>query len=204
MQNGFELSSLKVVLVHQVHEVAEWFGYETRNKYQILDEHKRPLGFAAEQQKGILGFLMRQFLGHWRKFDVHFYTADRQLAFVGHHPFRWLFSRIEIKDTAGKTIGAIQKRFSILTKRFDVENSRGLVIMEVASPIWKIWTFTFMNQGQALAHVKKKWSGLFAEGFTDKDNFLVEFNSPTMTEEEKTLVMASAVFIDLLYFEKKG
>ena len=192
------------LLVKQVHEVAEWFGFETRNKYEIHDERGSAVGFAAEQQKGILGFILRQYLGHWRKFDVHFFTPDRKLALVGHHPFRWFFERIELRDTSGKYIGAIQKRFSILTKRFDVENARGMTIMEVSSPIWKIWTFTFMHQGREVASVKKKWSGILSEAFTDKDNFLVEFTDRSMSESERTIVMASAVFIDLLYFERKG
>jgi uncharacterized protein YxjI len=203
MLHGFDLTKMKVVLVHQVHEIGEWFGFETRNKYEILDENKIPLGFAAEQQKGFWGFIMRQYLGHWRKFDVHFFSHDRQLALVAHHPFRWILQRIEIRNLQGQVIGVVQQRFSILTKRFDIENSKGLVLMEVASPVWKMWTFNFMHAGTIIAAVKKKWSGIFAEGFTDKDNFLIEYNSPTMTEEEKVIVMASAVFIDLLYFENK-
>lgn len=202
--DNFNLSNLKFVFVHQIHEIGEWFGFETRNKYQIMDENKKPIGYAAEQQKGILGFLFRQYLGHWRRFDVHFFTADRQLLMVGHHPFRWFFERIEISDTQGHRLGAIQKRFSILTKRFDVENEKGMTIMEVSSPIWRLWTFTFMNQGQKIAEVKKKWSGFLAEAFTDKDNFVVEYVDPSMNEKEKLVVMASAVFIDLLYFEHKA
>lgn len=201
--SGMSLSGLKVILIHQVHEIGEWFGFETRNKYQILDETKTPIGFVAEQQKGILGFLFRQYLGHWRKFDVHFFTADRQLWLVAHHPFRWFFERIEIRDTQGQNIGAIQKRFSILSKRFDVENARGMTVMEVSSPIWRLWTFTFKHQDKKVAEVQKKWSGVFSEMFTDKDNFLVEFSDPTLSEEERRLVMVSSVFVDLLYFEKK-
>ena len=191
------------LLVKQVHELGEWIGFETRNKYQIQGERGQPLAFAAEQQKGILGFLLRQYLGHWRKFDIHFFSPDRRLIMVGHHPFRFFFERIEIRDAAGNHLGAIQKRFSILTKRFDVENERGMTIMEVASPVWKLWTFSFKNQGREVASVKKKWSGIFSEALTDKDNFLVEFTSKTMTESERRIVMASAVFIDLLYFENK-
>ena len=201
--SAFELGRHDVILVNQVHELGEWFGFETRNKYQIMDEKQVPLGYAAEQQKGILGFILRQYLGHWRKFDVHFFTPDRQLALVGHHPFRWLFQRIEICDPQGRVLGAIQQRFSILSKRFDVENAKGMTIMEVSSPIWKLWTFSFMHQGKKLAQVQKKWSGLFAESLTDKDKFMVEFSSPTLNETERTVVMASAVFIDLLYFETK-
>ena len=115
MEN-FSLKDLKIVLVHQVHELGEWLGFETRNKYQILDEKKVPIAYAAEQQKGIFGFLLRQYLGHWRKFDVHFFTADRQVLMVAHHPFRWFIERIEVFDANKKLLGAIQKRFSILSK----------------------------------------------------------------------------------------
>jgi uncharacterized protein YxjI len=200
---GINLENMKSILVHQVHELGEWFGFETRNKYEIFDENKKSIGFAAEQNKGFLGFLARQFLGHWRSFEIHFFSSQRQLAFIAHHPFRWYFQRLEVKSTDGKKLGAIQKRFSIFTKRFDIENAKGLVVMEVASPIWKLWTFNFMHAGKAMASVKKKWSGLLAEGFTDKDNFLVEYSSPTLTEEEKIVILASAVYVDLLYFEKK-
>lgn len=192
------------VHVRQIHEIAEWLGFETRNKYEILDENKGQIGYAAEQQKGILSFLFRQYLGHWRKFDVHFFTPDRQLFMIGHHPFRWFFERIELRNQQGLMIGAIQKRFALLSKKFDLENERGQVILEVSSPLWKIWTFSFMRRGKKAAEVKKKWAGILSEGFTDKDNFLVEYFEPTMSENEKYLVMASAVFIDLLYFERKA
>lgn len=190
--------------MNQVHEIGEWLGFETRNKYQIRDEHKMIIGYAAEQQKGILGFLFRQLLGHWRRFDVHFFTADRDLAFIGHHPFRWFFERIEVRDAQGKFLGAIQKKFSILTKRFDIENEQGQTSLQVSSPIWKLWTFKFMRQGTLVAQVNKQWSGFLAEAFTDKDNFMVQFNSSALTEQERSVVLASSVFIDLLYFEKKG
>lgn len=197
------IRGLKKILVHQVHELGEWIGFETRNKYQIMNENKIVLGYAAEQQKGILGFLLRQYFGHWRKFDVHFFTPDRQLSIVAHHPFRWFFERIEVRDTSGKYLGAIQKRFAILTKRFDVENEKGMTILEVASPVWRIWTFTFMSRNQKVAEVRKKWSGLLAEAFTDKDNFEVEYIDHGMPPSERHLVMVSSVFVDLLYFERK-
>jgi len=201
---SFDLTQTKTVLIRQVHELGEWFGFETRNKYQIMDQEKVVIGYAAEQQKGILGFIFRQYLGHWRKFDVHFFTATRELALIGHHPFRWFFQRVEVRDANEKFIGAIQQRFSILTKRFDIENERGITIMEVSSPLWKLWTFTFMHRGSKIAEVKKKWSGFLSEAFTDKDNFSVEFIPTTMTASEKILVMSSSIFIDLLYFEKKN
>lgn len=200
--NPVDLSGERRVFVKQIHELGEWIGFETRNKYQVVGEDGRQIAFAAEQQKGIFGFLLRQYLGHWRRFDVHFFTPDRKIFLVGHHPFRWFFERIELTEAGGTKVGAIEKRFSFFSKRFDVQNERGATILEVSSPIWRIWSFSFLRRGKEVASVKKKWSGLLSEAFTDRDNFLVEFGEE-MSEPEKKIVMASAVFIDLLYFEKK-
>lgn len=198
------LAQRKQLFVHQVREVAELLGFETRNKYRIVDDEQRTLAYAAEQGKGFLGFIIRQYLGHWRKFDVHFFDESRNLLFVAHHPFRWIFECIEIRGPDGRYLGTIQKRWSIFTKRFDVQNERGQVIMEVASPLLKFWTFSFMNRSREVASVKKKWSGLFNEALTDKDVFLIEYPDPSLGEAERALVLVSSVFIDLLYFEHKA
>jgi len=50
--------------------------------------------------------------------------------------------------------------------------------------------------------VKKKWSGLLTEAFTDKDNFAVELGN--LDENQRRLVLAAAIYIDLMFFEKKA
>jgi uncharacterized protein YxjI len=121
---------------------------------------------------------------------------------IGRHPFRWFFERIELSDADGRPLGAIQKRFAFFSKKFDVENAQGRTVLQVSSPIWRVWTFVFMRRGREAARVTKKWSGLISEAFTDKDNFLIEFKDPEMEDAERRLITASAVFIDLLYFER--
>ena len=76
--------------------------------------------------------------------------------------------------------------------------------MTVSSPIWKIWTFPFARNGSEIAFVRKKWSGLFSEIGTDRDNFMLEFTSPSLTQKERQLLVAAGVFIDLMYFERKA
>jgi uncharacterized protein YxjI len=194
----------KQLVVRQRHEIAELFGYETRNKYEILDTEGGQIAFAAEQNKGIFNFLFRQYFGHWRKFDVNFFTPQRELFLVAHHPFRFFFERIEVRDAMGIYLGAIQKRWAFLSKKFDLEDDQGRVFLEVSSPFWRLWTFTFKLQGKVKALVKKKWSGILFEAFTDKDTFLIEFMDPTLNEPSRRVVLASAIFIDLSYFERKG
>lgn len=201
---GPVLSQHSHMLVKQRHELAEWFGFETRNKYEILAASGQSLGFAAEQGKGILGLMMRQILGHWRSFELHFYTPDRQEFMRASHPFRWYFQELIVQDGQGRGLGRVVKRFSILSKRFALYDALGNVIMEVSSPIWKIWTFPFMRQGKLAAVVKKKWTGLLREAFTDKDTFSIEIEDPTLSEDLRRLLLAAALYVDIMYFEKKA
>lgn len=200
----FALKGHSKILVHQKFEIAELVGFETRNKYEILDENLRVIGFAAEQGKGALQLLMRHFLGHWRSFEIFFFNENRQLMLKAKHPFRWYFDRLEIEDASGRALGVIEKRFSIFHKRFDMISPEGNVLFEVKSPLWKIWTFIFRRQGQEKATVSKRWTGFLAEAFTDKDRFLVNYQDPSLSEQERHLLLAAAVYIDLIYFEKKA
>jgi len=199
-----ELMKHKSIKMQQIREMAEWIGFETRNKYQLTDENESPIAYAAEQQKGIFGFIMRQLLGHWRKFDIHLFNIKREHALTLRHPFRWFFQRLEVYDESGKMLGALQQRFAILTKSFDVEDVRGKVRYEVRSPIWRIWTFTFTKHGRNVAEVQKRWSGLLSEAFTDRDNFILSMQGDDLDSEDRLLIVAAALFVDLQYFERKA
>lgn len=192
------------LFVKQAFELAEIFNFETRNKYRIRDEGGRDVAYAAEQQKGIVGFLFRQFLGHWRSFDIHFFGLDRREFLIARHPFRWYFKRIEVSEPNGRAVGVIERRFSFLSKRFEVQNPQGMTYFEVSSPIWRIWTFPFKRQGTELARISKKWTGLGFEMFTDKDTFLVDYISPALSVDERALVLVAAVYVDLAFFEDKA
>ncbi len=191
--------------IRQRFEIAEWFGFETRNKYDLLDEKGLVVGHAAEQQKGFWGFLWRQGLGHWRTFELHVWDALQVPAFQAHHPFRWFFQRLEVYTPQGDRIGAIQRRWALFSKHFDVEDSHGQVIFTVRSPWFRIWTFPFVGpDGQEAARVTKQWSGILNEAFTDGDRFKIEFKAPYLSDEYRKLVLAAGLYIDLLYFEAKA
>jgi uncharacterized protein YxjI len=201
--NEIDLTGSKIY-VKQRYEIAEFMGYETRNKYEILDSNQVPIGFAAEQQKGVFGFLLRQFLGHWRTFDVHFFNMQRQRFLTCRHPFRFFFQRFEVYDPQGIFLGALQQRFAIFSKKFDILNRSGTVVLEMSSPLLKMWTFPIRRGNFEVAMIKKKWSGLFTEMVTDKDNFEIDFLTHNLEPSQKQIIVAAAIFIDLQYFERKA
>jgi uncharacterized protein YxjI len=191
------------IMIVQKRELAELFGFETRNKYSI-EVNGAPFAFAAEQGKGGLAFFARMFLGHWRTFEIHFFDNARQLVIKAVHPFRFFFQRLEVWAANGRQIGAIQQRWAFFSKRFDVTDASGRLLLTVSSPIWRPWTFAFLRDGRELARVEKKWSGMLQEAFTDADRFRVAFESPELGLDERNLVLVAGVFIDLQYFEKKA
>ncbi len=191
------------LMIVQRRELAELFGFETRNKYSI-EVNGAPFAFAAEQGKGGLAFLARMFLGHFRRFEIHFFDNARQLVLRAVHPFRFLFQRLEVFAADGRSLGAVQQRFAILSKKFDVQDGSGRVLLTVSSPLWRPWTFALEREGHELARVEKKWGGMLREAFTDADRFRVLFQSHELGIDERSLVLAAGIFIDLQYFEKKG
>jgi len=201
---SLRLRSLPALIVRQRHELAELIGFESRNKYVIEDEAGNSVGFAAEQQKGFIGFLLRQVLGHWRRFSLQIFDHQKQPMVSAVHPFRWIFQRLEVTGPEGVRIGAIQQRFGIFTKSFDVEDEHGRISMQVRSGLFSFWTFIFERNGREVARVEKKWSGLVSELFTDRDTFRILFVDPSLSDSERLLLLASGLFIDLQYFERKA
>jgi uncharacterized protein YxjI len=200
----FDLTAHREVFVTQKFELLEMLSVEARNRYRISDAAGRPIGYAAEEQTGVLGFFLRQIFGHWRSFEIHFYNNARQVVLHAVHPFRFYFSRLEIFDARQVRIGAIQKEFAILSKKFSVEDGRGVRMMQVSSPLWRLWAFPFMAKGEEVAKVSKKWSGLLSEALTDRDNFKVEFGDITLGNDARKVILAAAIYVDLTYFEQKG
>lgn len=191
------------LVVQQRKELVELLGFETRNKYEINSADGTAVLYCAEQQKGMLGILARQFLGHWRSFELIFFDINRQPVWKAVHPFRWFFQRLDLFEPSGRPMGSVEWRWGFLRKRFSLIDLRTGRVFEICSGFFSFWTFTITHNGIEVGKVQKKWSGLLKEVFTDTDNFLVEF-SPTMTDGEKALLLSTAVLIDLQYFENKG
>lgn len=198
------LDKIPAISIRQRRELAEFFGFESRNKYEVTLPDRTPLLFIAEQSKGFLGMIGRQMLGHWRSFELQFFTPDRQPMMKAVHPFRFFFKRLELIDGQGRLIGILQQRFAIFSKKFDILAPDGQVWFEMKSPFWKIWTFPFRRNGQEVAVLSKKFSGVFTEMMTDKDNFEVKFADPSLGNNERLMMLAAAIFVDLIYFEKKA
>ena len=191
------------VIIRQRKELAELFGFETRNKYEISDEKGNLILYCAEMQKGFWGFLARQFLGHWRSFELHFFDSQKQPVWRANHPFRFIFQRLEILANDGHQIGTAVWKWAFLRKRYALNNEREGKTFAIESGFFSIWRFPVFHQGQEVGAIQKKWGGLLKEVLTDADTFQVEF-AGHLSEADRGLILSTAILVDLTYFERKA
>lgn len=194
------LKDARLLHVQQVHEAFELLGFETRNKYQIIDDDGKPVAYAAEQSTGLGGTILRQILGHWRAFSVIIFDQNKKPLYEMQFPFRWFWKTLYLSTPEGRRIGHLQQRFAIFRKKFDVYDVNGRLLANINSSFFRFWTFEFQNNGRSIGKIQKKWSGMLSEIFTDKDNFVVTFNSE-LEEDKRALMLATSIMVDIIYFE---
>ncbi len=195
------LSSISSLVVSQQKEWGEILtGFETQNKYTVSDESGRRLYLAAEEAGSTL---LRWFLKALRPFTIAVLTENGQVVLRILRPFRFYFHRAEVVDSQGRSLGVIERRFSVLRRIYSVLDNSGEEVFQLFGPILHPWTFQIRNDGVEYGKITKKWSGLLKEGFTDADNFGVMFPAE-WDVELKALFLGAVFLIDFVHFENKG
>jgi uncharacterized protein YxjI len=174
---------------------------EMRNQYDVYDQGQRPVLHVREEGAGFLSFLKRVFLGPARPFTASVTDpGGAEVLLRLHRPFRFFFHRLEVRRADGSPAGGIQKRWSWLRRIYDLEDARGQVVAELFGPILRPWTFEIRVRGQARGAIRKRWSGLAKEVFTDADSFGVELAN--LDPDLKILAFAATVLVDVVHFER--
>lgn len=177
-------------------------AWEAKNRYDVFDEQGLPALRVEETGRGFGELLKRLFLGPLRPFSsiVSDQQSDEVLLQL-RRPFRFIFHRLEIRSGTGELVGAIQRRWSWIRRIYTIEDASGQPIAQLFGPILKPWTFEVRVNERVIGTVRKRWSGLLKEMFTDADNFGIELGQiedPTL----KALAFAATVLVDVVHFER--
>ncbi|MCX5785272.1 MAG: phospholipid scramblase-related protein [Elusimicrobia bacterium] len=193
-----KLKAAESVIVQQKKEWGEILtGFETKNKYAVLDSSNQQLYWAAEESS----VLVRLFLKVLRPLTMHILSMEGRPVIKSVKPFRFFFHEATIFNSEGRPLGKIKRRFSILTKKFTVEEPQGAVMYSICAPVLHPWTFKISKNDIETGEIVKKWSGLGKEVFTDADNFSVKFPQGA-NEEQKAVLLGALFLIDMVYFER--
>lgn len=194
------LATTSALVVQQQKEWGEILtGWETKNRYAVTSEEGTALYQAGEVGTG---WLSRNFLKHKRPFTIEIKDTGGELAYKLVRPWRWFFSGASIHDAGHQILGTIEQRFKVFSRLYSVYGPDGTEIAQLRGPFFKPWTFQLLVDGTEVGSIKKKWSGLLKEAFSDADNFRVEMGA-SMDARLRALMLATTFFIDFLHFENQ-
>ena len=199
-----QLASAASLVIQQQTEWGEILtGFETRNRYKVMD-HGGNLVFQAEEEQGSLATLLsRLLLKALRPFSMHVFSTEGKALLMLKRPFRFYFHELDICRANGTPLGKVKRRFSLLRRMYSIFDRNGREIFQLFGPILHPWTFQIKRGEQELGKIVKKWSGLAKEAFTDADNFGVVF--PTGSDlSQKATILGAVFLIDFVHFESHG
>jgi uncharacterized protein YxjI len=190
----------ELFIQQQVEKLEAFTGFETRNRYTVADAAGSVLFHAEEEGSEAAEVLTRVFLKSARPFTLQLETLHGEPVLRLQRPFRFYFHELDIYNGQGALLGSVRKRFSALSRRYVVIDHTEGERYELLGPLLRPWTFRILRNGQECGAIKKKWSGLTKEMFTDADAFGVE-----LPEEAgllaKSVLLGAVFLIDFVHFE---
>jgi len=203
LPDGHPFSRDKLV-VKQLESTAEMlFNVESTNAYRILTTGNQEVGFAAEMKTGLMGTLARNFWGSRRSFNMRVRIHDLGPDLWIKREFDFILSRLIVSE-GQDPIGEVKQRFAFFSRRYDLTPFHNGHPLRIHGPVFKPWTFLIKRGERELGSVKKKWGGLLREGFTREDTFMLSFDDQSLTPNERKLILAASIAIDLDYFERRS
>jgi uncharacterized protein YxjI len=182
-------------------------SFDARNKYVVYNELGEPVFNVQEQGSGFGSFMKRLLLQWMRPFtsQVDDLTTGGTAMLTLRKPFRFIFHRLEVRDASGTLLGAIQRKWTWIRRKYIIEGPDGREVATLFGPILKPWTFQIQLPGstQEVGLIQKKWSGLLKEMFSEADNFWVAYEA-VEDPQLRALLFAATVLIDIVHFEQKN
>lgn len=200
-----KLLSRNVWVIQQKKEWGEILtNFETRNKYEILDERGERVGFIAEESGGLFGFVKRGIMRSHRSFTALIFNAEQRPVLRIRRPWYFIWSSMGIETPDGKKIGSVHRRFKFIGRRYDLLDAQGRQLGGVEAGVFRIWRFDLVDsRGAKTGEITKKWGGLLKEVYTDADRFVIalEGTAATLQTEAKAVFLGAAVALDFDYFD---
>jgi len=206
------LTTIDQLLVHQKVELLEAFvGFESKNKYEIKNTMGQRVYLAAEDT----GCCNRNCCGTHRPFDIQIIDNYSNEVMHLNRDLRcdtcWCpccLQKVEVTAPPGNVIGYVEQAWSIGRPKYNICDASGETVLKVAGPCFTcnmcgdVEFQIFTKEGDVqIGEIRKQWTGLVKEAFTDADNFGVTFPLDLDVKVKATLI--GAIFlIDFMFFEK--
>jgi uncharacterized protein YxjI len=170
---------------------------EVSNEYAVYDQQGTQIGAVRQVGQSTARKVLRfvtdvdQFLTH--RLEVTD-TAGRTLLRVT-RPAKVFKSTVVVEDPGGREIGRIVQQNVFGKIRFELE-AHGQRVGALNAENWRAWDFHIVDQTETeVARIKKTWEGIARTMFTTADNYVVRIHRP-LQDPLRSLVVASALTVD--------
>jgi uncharacterized protein YxjI len=184
-----------------IDEKVNLFKFE--NTYQVYDEQGAKIGAVIQKlstgQKILQLFVNKKML----PFHLEIKNSNDQVEATISRGWTLFLSKISIHDKDGALVGSLSQKFRLLKPAFKISDGAGEQVAEIAGD-WKAWNFSIKDAaGTNIGSISKKWAGAMKEIFTTADKYHVAINPDYSSPENKTVILACAITIDMVMKESK-
>ncbi|XP_076240585.1 phospholipid scramblase 1 [Calliopsis andreniformis] len=202
------LMALDHLFVVQKVELLEAFtGFETRNKYSVVNIRGEPVFYVVEKSS----CCARCCLGSYRNCEFEVFDSSRRTILRMVRPCRCDSCCCpcclqELQVYSGDTLlGSVTQDWTCWQPSFSVRDATGQTVLTIKGPWFKCCVnVTFKVRSADGEHrvgvIKKEWSGIGREMFTDSDNFGISFPLD-LDVKIKAVLLGACLLIDFMYFE---
>jgi len=170
---------------------------EVNSEYAVYDQDGNQIAAVRQIGQSALKKVLR-FVGNIDQYLTHrFQIVDMggNVLLTVTRPRKFIKSRVEIGDAAGRPIGAIVQKNMMGKIRFGLV-ANGQDIGSLNAENWRAWNFSIQDAaGNEVARITKTWEGLAKTMFTTADNYVLQIHNP-LEEPLRSLVVASALSVD--------
>jgi hypothetical protein len=161
------------------------------------------------RQEDATALLKRMFLGAFVKQRfVMTDPRDQPMLVIDRASEKLVMNRllVSLDDGTGDPgcgLGSIESTLSVVETRYELRDARGTPFANLVRPALSSWTFELRTMNNVVVgRVAKEWSGALTEWLSDSDDFAVDFGAHSWSIEQRGVIVAAALLIDINHFER--
>lgn len=192
------------ILNNDVFFVKEHTGiFKAANNYDIYDPESNEIILHCREDN--LGFFTKMFrftkYKRMTPFDIEVRTPAGEPVVRIKRSVSLFLSKVEVLNHDNEFIGGFKQKLFSIGGAFKVHNNNFEPVCDLKGK-WTSWEFSFIQEGNRLAQVTKKWAGLGKELFTSADNYALEISdSVPKNDSVRPLILAAVMCIDMVLKE---
>jgi hypothetical protein len=191
-------------LQRNLYFVKEHVGFfKAANNFDVVDpETGEMILECREPNLGVFTKMLR-FTDYKRytPFNIEVTTPENEPVLRITRGISLFLSKVSVFDEEEDRVGGFKQKLFSIGGAFSVLSANDQPLCQLKGK-WTAWEYRFEHNGQELAKVSRKWSGIGKELFTSADNYILQISDSVPPDNPLRILILGAVFcIDMVLKE---